>query len=125
MTKEKMLNLKLYECNKKRCGDKCSNLTTGCHLTHEDEYAVDPKQVLGYEALIRDSLDDYWRISREQYLDAIVKANYYPGGAQTAAGIVGVMLDTDVQKNLKTLQDKMREYNEKSNKSGNDSSDGS
>lgn len=114
MTKEKMLNLKLYECNKKRCGDKCSNLTTGCHLTHEVEYAVDPEQVLGFEALIRDQLDDCWHRVREKYLDVIVKANYYPDGAQTAAGIVGAMLDTNVQKNLEMLHNKMKKFEEES-----------
>lgn len=107
MTKEEMLNLKLYECNRKQCSGFRSCDTGHCHLTTNADFAVNPEQVLGYEALIRDQLDDNWCKVRGLYLDAIVKADYYPEGAQTAAEIVYGMLCYDVHENLKKLRGSM------------------
>lgn len=30
---KQMRDLRLYECNRKKCGDKCSHDISGCHLT--------------------------------------------------------------------------------------------
>lgn len=121
MTKEEMLNLKLYECNRKQCSGFRSCDSGHCHLTTDVNFAVDPEQVLGYDYLIAEQLDDCLSSTRKEYLAMILKSPYYPDESQYMLSIIESLLYEDTKRNTEEIQKRIKK---ESKESGNDSSNG-
>lgn len=119
MTKEEMLNLKLYECNRKQCSGFRSCDTGHCHLTTDVNFAVDPEQSFGYDYLITEQLDSYLNMARKEYLDLIIKPPIYPDESQYMLSLLNSLLFEDIRKNKEKIIERIEKC---SKKSGDDSS---
>lgn len=107
MTKEEMLNLRLYECNRKRCGDKCSHDISGCHLTHEIQYAVNPEQSVGWDYFVGERLDEMWTNLRAMCFDAIVHSNFYPVYGTSAVEFLEEKLTEQIHEIMKLYSERL------------------
>lgn len=96
MTEKQMRDLRLYECNRKQCGDKCSHDISGCHLTSDVRFAVNPEQSVGWDYFVGECLDEAWEKLRKMYLDAIVQSDCYPIYGASAVNFIEEWLTKQV-----------------------------
>lgn len=92
MTKEEMLNLKLYECNRKRCNGFRSCDAGQCHLTSDVRFAVDPENPIGYEYFVMEQIDKHLVELRKMLFDALMQSEYYPESAATFIEYVWIFM---------------------------------
>lgn len=109
MTKEEMLNLKLYECNKKRCSGFRSCDAGQCHLTSDVRFAVDPENPIGYEYFVMEQIDKHLAELRKMLLDVLMQSEYYPESAATFIEYVWIFMRDKLSG---ILEDKFKELEE-------------
>lgn len=109
MTKEEMLNLKLYECNRKKCSGFRSCDSGHCHLTTDVNFAVNPEQVLGYDYLVEEELDIYLAELKKMLLDALMQSEYYPESSASFIAYVWIFMQNKLRE---ILEDAFKELEE-------------